>query len=335
MEKAVDKAKKRLEQYRSNLPDDPTVPILKAFLDYLPEDGKANFVEDILSLPSDVTIRQHANSLRTCLLIPMKSTSNASSVISSPRDGLDASRENLSTTFVESATREKRMKLECLERDGHRCVVTGDLDGESFDGEDETSLIGSTVCAHIIPFSMAKWKNNRDMDAKLDIWVTLRRCFPVLRKRINFDHTSINETRNGITILEILQGYFGRFEIAFEVTDTVNMYRVVKCVPRRVRVDLPERVTFICHDGRYELPSPELLGIHAAIAKILHASGQGEVTDRILRDRVDTAVLARDGSTNIEALLAATSLSAPSLRQPSRSRDPEEEPKPSPRNISG
>lgn len=335
MEKAVDKAKKRLEQYRSFLPADPTIPILQAFLDYLPEDGKANLVEDILSFPSDVMIRQHADSLRTCLLIPMKAASMTSFVIRSPREGINDSHENLASTLVDSATREKRMKVECLKRDGHKCVVTGHFEEKFLDRSDKTSLRGNTECAHIIPFSFAKWKNDTEKIVKTDIWVALNRCFPVLRRQINFHNESINETRNGITMLNVIHVYFGQFEIAFEAADTANTYRVVNYAPQKLIINLPQQVTFECHNNKYELPSPELLGIHATIAKILHASGQGEAISRILQDRDDTAVLARDGSTDIEALLAATSLSAPSLRQRSHSRDPEQEPKPSPRNISG
>ena len=76
------------------------------------------------------------------------------------------------------------------------------------------------------------------------------------------------------------------------------------------KLDHPPEVTFTCYDGRYELPSPELLEMHAAIARILHASGQGYEIDVILRDLGATSLLASDGSTDIARLLEGTSLGA-------------------------
>ena len=57
------------------------------------------------------------------------------------------------------------------------------------------------------------------------------------------------------------------------------------------------------HDPSVPLPSPTLLGVHAAIAKVLHASGLGEAIDRIMEERKDIDYLAPDGTTDVEALL--------------------------------
>ncbi|GIJ82631.1 hypothetical protein Asppvi_001140 [Aspergillus pseudoviridinutans] len=53
-----------------------------------------------------------------------------------------------------------------------------------------------------------------------------------------------------------------------------------------------------------ELPSRALLETHAAIAEILHASGQGEQIDELLYDWDTLRCLASDGSTDLQSLLS-------------------------------
>jgi hypothetical protein len=53
------------------------------------------------------------------------------------------------------------------------------------------------------------------------------------------------------------------------------------------------------------LPSPELLGTHAALAKILHASGMAERIDSVMRDWDELRCLANDGGTSFSDILSA------------------------------
>ena len=46
------------------------------------------------------------------------------------------------------------------------------------------------------------------------------------------------------------------------------------------------------------LPSPELLALHAACAKVAHLSGAGEYVDRIIEDMEQIDVLAYDGTSS-------------------------------------
>jgi len=62
-------------------------------------------------------------------------------------------------------------------------------------------------------------------------------------------------------------------------------------------------VKLTSHDPSVPLPSPILLGAHAAIAKVLHATGLGEAIDKIMEEREDIRCLASDGTTDVEALL--------------------------------
>jgi hypothetical protein len=57
------------------------------------------------------------------------------------------------------------------------------------------------------------------------------------------------------------------------------------------------------HGTRIQLPSRELLAMHAAIAKIFHMTGAGERYEKILRDKDEIPCLAEDGSTNIAEML--------------------------------
>ena len=46
------------------------------------------------------------------------------------------------------------------------------------------------------------------------------------------------------------------------------------------------------------VPSPELLALHAACAKVAHLSGAGEYIDKIDRDIEDLGVLSYDGASS-------------------------------------
>lgn len=53
---------------------------------------------------------------------------------------------------------------------------------------------------------------------------------------------------------------------------------------------------------RYDLSRPELLKVHAIIARIFHASGTAEQVDKAFRDLVEQCVLANDGRTDISSM---------------------------------
>jgi hypothetical protein len=62
-------------------------------------------------------------------------------------------------------------------------------------------------------------------------------------------------------------------------------------------------VTFIAHHGEYELPAPSLLQAHAALAKILHATGMGEYIEKVLREREELIGFAENSTTDLRRLL--------------------------------
>lgn len=70
------------------------------------------------------------------------------------------------------------------------------------------------------------------------------------------------------------------------------------------RNDRGDRIIKFKKHADVELPSRELLQTHAALAKILHASGMAERIDKIMEFQEGIGCLASDGSTSIQMLLS-------------------------------
>lgn len=65
-----DDADTRLSSYEPSNTDDNSVAILKAFIKYLPQDGRWNICEDVIRCGSNEEIEELAHNLTTTLLIP-------------------------------------------------------------------------------------------------------------------------------------------------------------------------------------------------------------------------------------------------------------------------
>lgn len=148
------------------------------------------------------------------------------------------------------------------------------------------------------------------------MWINLNRYFPGLHSRVGFssDNIIINREENIMMMAEGVHGQFGKFHFIFEAMQTPNRYfhKVFPKFARRYLRDLPSDrfVTFTSHDGRYPLPHPTLLAVHAAIGNILHLSAGGKTIEALKRDLGDmSGGLAREGSTRIENLLSVSKLS--------------------------
>lgn len=293
----------KVDTYQPVGPKDKTVPILRAFYAYLPENGRVNFLHHLQSLQTNQQLHDHAQSLIDGLVAPLRSLRSTPSI--SPRLGMEDSIENVASESAGPMRREARLKTECLARDGSRCVVTGLFDEDSLDTSNNSPST-YTDCVHIIPFSLASWSTESEGYAKDIIWTNLIRHFPTIQA-INFNRENINDTTNAMTMSSELHRSFGRFDFSFEETSQLHKYRIQNYRPR-LRLHLPRTVQFNWYDQRYDLPRPELLKVHAIIARIFHASGAAEQIDKALRDLGEHCVLAKDGSTDISSMLAATTL---------------------------
>ena len=62
---------------------------------------------------------------------------------------------------------------------------------------------------------------------------------------------------------------------------------------------MPEKITLMSSDpAKLPIPSPELIALHAACAKVAHLSGAGAYIDQLDRDADDLDVLAGDGGSS-------------------------------------
>ena len=86
---------------------------------------------------------------------------------------------------------------------------------------------------------------------------------------------------------------------------TLNRYKIKRYKVSLGLRPLPEYVEFTSHSGLHQLPSPEILHLHAAVAQVLHVSGLARLIDDVHEDRNMIRCLAEDGSTPISKLLLA------------------------------
>jgi hypothetical protein len=293
----------KADAYQPIGPKDNTVQILRAFHAHLPENGRVNFLQHLESLQTNKQLHDHAKSLIDGLVAPLRWLRSPPSI--SPCLEMEDSIDNIASESIGPLQTETRLRTECLARDGGRCIVTGLFDESSLDANN-TSLSTYTDCVHIIPFSLASWSSEPEGYAKHIIWTKLIRHFPTIQA-INFNRENINDTTNAMTMSSQLHRSFGRFDFSLEETSQRHRYRIQNYRPQ-LRLDLPETVAFDCYDQRYDLPRPELLKVHAIIARIFHASGAGEQINKALRDLGEKSALAKDGSTDISSILAATTL---------------------------
>ncbi|KAL4915138.1 hypothetical protein BDW62DRAFT_189342 [Aspergillus aurantiobrunneus] len=303
----------KLEKYQSPDPRDDTAAFLKIFFEYIPLHGKKRLAEDVARCSDDDALRKLAESLDTGLLRPMLST----------RLKVDRSiRDN------------------CLARDGHRCVVSGAWSSK-YDKRPPDSIDVPLEAAHITPLAW-EWliaqaqtqaqtqSQNQDQEnstatstitderyRNAEIWKNLNRYlkFPDSRSRLRFPSSSIIKQEDNVLMMaEGLRPQFEMFHFILEATKTPNRYRVreFQTFPRIYLNHLPPDrvVTLKSHDGRYPVPSPQLLAIHAAIGNILHLSSRGVEIEELKQKLAAYTKegLAGDGSTKVGDLLSVSKL---------------------------
>ncbi|PLB46199.1 hypothetical protein P170DRAFT_501122 [Aspergillus steynii IBT 23096] len=305
----------RLEKYTPLNEKDDTRRVLLAFLENLPQDGKANLIDDILDCPGDLALNRHARSLVEGLLFPFRVQPKTPSIIASERFRKEATIENVSLRLDDLwLNNQKCLKAACLRRDRRKCLITGAFD-TTYAAKSDAQFT-PTKCAPILPIALGRWENKERCTSA--IWVLLDRCFPSLRSSISFTPSSINTPCNAITMSAPLHDMFGRFNFTLIATDKPHVYQIRNFTPRdTLSIHLPrDGLVKFEQNGTYKLPCPLLLSIHATIAKILHATGKAKEADRVLKDKDMQGALARDGSTDIVRLLSVTSLAYRRLNQP-------------------
>ncbi|EDN07669.1 predicted protein [Histoplasma mississippiense (nom. inval.)] len=208
--------------------------------------------------------------------------------------------ENVAATLDESGSRKDQtlVKKLCLERDNYRCMATGIIDSDAGTQENPGPKAPTNLC-HIIPFSLGKWNKSTEHQIA-QVWATLKKLFPA----IGLEPGEVNDPKNLMTLWDSAHSAFAAFSLAFEPTSEPNQYRMLILGEWHTVLLLhlpapqggpngPRLVTFERHGGTaIDLPSPALLQMHAALAKVLHAPGMAKYMEDLVRDGNEIGCLA-------------------------------------------
>jgi hypothetical protein len=304
-----------LASYQALNTGDDTKKFLETCFRYFPPAGQVNLLEDVSGCRNDDELRQLAASIDTSLLRPLLSQGGKTPVITpSPRIGFDDLVENLNSLDITLASRndQKRLRRNCLRRDGYRCTITKcwSSNHDFPRGEPFAPL----QAAHILPFALGSFTNDDERRRTSEVWESIFRYFPSLRSTLNMSPEDVNREDNIMMMLTPLHEEFGLFHFVLEDTPTPNRYRL-KLFPRfgsaYARLLPSNFVTLTSHDPRFHLPGAKHLQLHAAIGNILHASGRAESIGKLIRDLRETggSALSKDGSTSISDLFSVSHLS--------------------------
>ncbi|KAJ5105692.1 hypothetical protein NUU61_003039 [Penicillium alfredii] len=282
-------AEARIDEYKvaGRPKDDLLAKTLKAILDYLPEGGRDQLASDIIGVGDDDPILWEVfDNFRTGVLEAFKSTTKTFSVTPSPHHNRRASIDKVAAKLPDPQVRSQEWANACLNRDNHRCVITGAVTESEWieQGEVGGQLWGKLEVHHIIPFSLGGFdkKDHHDIAVK---WASIYNAFPAIKK---MQASKINMIENGITLLSQIHSQFQAFKIALQPTETANFYKVKKyksldpfifrVIPDDASVTLRQSTG---HENK-SLPNRDFLDTHFRLCEIWHASGMAEEHDRHL-----------------------------------------------------
>ncbi|KAK0730878.1 hypothetical protein B0H67DRAFT_653351 [Lasiosphaeris hirsuta] len=217
--------------------------------------------------------------------------------------------------FVGTPERLSALREACLPRDRHRCVVSRAFNkaeaitrfrdqGPAVDNDGDP-LFGNTYAhvevAHIIPYGLTK-SGDGMLDEPKQSAIIILNMFDLGVVHL-IEGTDINRPYNGITLSLEMHKSFGQYDIFFDrVPDSPpHTYRISTFLPPGLEDLLPITRNLFSH-STIDPPSERLLGLHRAVAYILHLSGAGDYINKILRDMED-GVVRGDGSTELGVLV--------------------------------
>ncbi|KAJ5995667.1 hypothetical protein N7481_002644 [Penicillium waksmanii] len=290
---------------------------LRVFITWLPPEGSANIVNRIndASLKrGDQGIYEEFANLYTGLRARMHAQSKPPTITESHNERSMHNVNSISSQLDEPGRRQINFRNGLLNRDHHRCVVTGDMDvmeRERRGDPPEIELFGKVEGAHIIPFSYGTWKGQLSASTYeiSKAWEVLLRCFPAIQQA-GFGPNDINHLSNGMVLRSWLHTAFREFSFAFKATENRHVYEIdiLGKFDKRELPYFPAKVDFRGCEGPVEdYPKPELLECHWRLGKILHASGMAEAFEKDFREWDELKGLHRlrpDGQTDIGDVLS-------------------------------
>ncbi|EKJ76668.1 hypothetical protein FPSE_03218 [Fusarium pseudograminearum CS3096] len=251
------------------------------------------------------SLNTFADHLFNSFFLPLKA-----STIPTPEQPTPASRTAImqmqpNHTFAGTTDRIKNLRGTCLLRDRSRKRFKLERRGQGTAFDDDGQPLAGQRCkylevAHILPHSLTQVGSDKKLNESKQAALNILRMFSDGAAYL-IDGANIDCPQNALTLSVELHRLFGDFEIFFQPDDTVRYQYHIRTFAQEAIDDIPITRT-LTGESNIDLPSPQLLAIHCAIAHILHLSGAGDYIDRILRDADDYGIR-RDGSTELCCLL--------------------------------
>ncbi|OQE91621.1 hypothetical protein PENNAL_c0009G10222 [Penicillium nalgiovense] len=94
-------------------------------LNWLPEGGRGQLADDIIIAKDDETLWEVFVNLRTAIIEIIRLTGKTPCVTPSPHHGRQSSDQKVATKAPDPETRSPDFTKGCIDRDGHRCVISG------------------------------------------------------------------------------------------------------------------------------------------------------------------------------------------------------------------
>ncbi|KDQ10605.1 hypothetical protein BOTBODRAFT_163721 [Botryobasidium botryosum FD-172 SS1] len=289
--------------------EDKTARLLFAILEHAPR--RALVAQEISSCGTDAQLKKLADRYINGLIVPMRTNGGKTPAFSLHTSLASATENELHNENIFEAAKKKQnyTKSRAFLRDGNRCVVTKLLD-EQFEVQAQAGEeCVKTIATHIMPLSLLP---SNTSGAEI---VRSSRIFEVLDRFSgvgldNFNGDKINSLDNVITLKMDLHAFFEDLAIWFEaVQGEENAYLFRKLPNKYTGVADRTKIVFTTDRPDVPLPNPHYLAVHAACAKVVHASGVAEVIDKVLRGLEDLPVLSNDGSSS-DLLRAALAMVA-------------------------
>ncbi|KAH8434238.1 uncharacterized protein LDX57_011876 [Aspergillus melleus] len=254
-------------------------------------------------------VEDFAENLITHFLLPIKASSGKT-----PQPTSESIEPSSSPDTPQSIS---ILRQQCLERDRCRCVVSRkfdkkeaerrldqqgeeckDDDGEPLKNESHSRFAYLKI-SHILPYRITNVVPG-DLDiseSKKNVLRMLDWFDPGVSDLL--DGAKIHSPSNALTLAHRYHRLFGDFQICFEPTGIPNQYTIETTQRFACLRDSLFPVTrTLTLSPTIDAPSPRLLGIHHAIAQIIHLSGVATYLDEILQD-LEVQGVKEDGSTHL------------------------------------
>ncbi|KAL2016928.1 hypothetical protein VTK56DRAFT_2845 [Thermocarpiscus australiensis] len=225
--------------------------------------------------------------------------------------------------FVGTLERISALRGTCLIRDRHRCIVTRRFDrseavkrfkSAGYDArDDDGNLLNEQQgtfepleVAHILPHSLTSLGHDRELNPSKQAALAILNMFDYGVGHL-IEGVDIDRPYNALTLTPSIHDLFGNFHIYFEPVPGAepHTYRIESFLPAFIVGGLLPVTRTLTDSRTIDPPSPRLLAIHRAIARILHLSAAGDYIDKILRDMEDAGKQGAqaDGSTDLGRLV--------------------------------